>query len=479
MESKRDLNWKDFLVSPPNSESEDQTRNVDIVQSVMDSCELQTREIKETLDLDLTLALPEHLELPKTFLPPEMQIPLIPSFGIMSGPLAMTPLVKLEAERDHVTLPPAEPGTSNQPSNYKKGGHIKRPMNAFMVWAKIQRPELARANPKAINKEISVLLGEEWNKLSEEQKKPYYEEARKLKVEHNKTFPDWEYRPQPRKSKKLQPSVSTTYPVVQYPMPVFRMSPLAQSTGEEAVTLPAPADNSVSTPPEHPSTVVPAETTPPLALTPLQTKNPELLLEENPSSSVSNPEMLQSSEQLSAESQETPFIQELDCPSDYSRRLTCVPKPGILPYPLVYPGFFGFHPQFGFQNLFLPGLHFFPSSMYSCNRVLARGDIGGQLPGYRRYYEDQYHQHEPTSSAFSRENSCHACGDQQVDSEDLCSCHSLEGNSFYTELDDDLSFMDQINFGLVASEGGTQAQDADVNVTDTEDESENKVLTQL
>lgn len=62
-------------------------------------------------------------------------------------------------------------------------------MNAFMVWARIHRPALAKANPNANNAEISVQLGLEWSKLTEEQKQPYYDEARKIKQRHREEFP--------------------------------------------------------------------------------------------------------------------------------------------------------------------------------------------------------------------------------------------------------------------------------------------------
>ncbi|XP_077122544.1 transcription factor SOX-30 [Ranitomeya variabilis] len=481
MESKRGQNMKDFpLLSSIKSENDAPTCSADIIQSAMDSCDLQSWGIGETLDLDLTLGLPEHLTLPMT-LPPRMQppLPLFPSFGSTSDPLVMEPLVKLETENVPFTLPPAASGMCFKPITYEKNGYIKRPMNAFMVWARIHRPALARANPKASNADISVQLGVEWNKLSEEQKEPYYAESRKLKAKHSETFPDWVYRP--GKYRKSQPSDGTNYSALQYQMPTytFKMEPFAQSAGEEAVTLPASVDNSIFTPLVHPSTVEPAETTPSLALIPLQTIKPEYLLEEDPSPSVSSPETVQSSVLPSSESQERPLIQELHYPRDYSRLPACVPQPGILPYPPVYPGYFGFHPQFGFRNLFLPGCYFVPSSMYPSNRLLARGDIGGQLPGYRRYYENQYHQHEPMFSSFSSDYPCHACDDQRVTSEDLCSCHSQEGNSFCTEPDEDQLSMGQIYFRPIAFDERAHAQDEDVNVTDIENESKSTVLRRL
>ena len=80
-------------------------------------------------------------------------------------------------------------GIPDTPFSKDRNGHVKRPMNAFMVWARIHRPALAKANPAANNAEISVQLGLEWNKLSEEQKKPYYDEAQKIKEKHREEFP--------------------------------------------------------------------------------------------------------------------------------------------------------------------------------------------------------------------------------------------------------------------------------------------------
>lgn len=84
--------------------------------------------------------------------------------------------------------------------------HIKRPMNAFMIWSQIER---TKQSPGLHHAEISKRLGSRWKMLSSEERQPFIAEASRLRLLHLKQYPEYKYKP--RKKKEPKNSVDVTF----------------------------------------------------------------------------------------------------------------------------------------------------------------------------------------------------------------------------------------------------------------------------
>ncbi|XP_077451013.1 transcription factor 7-like 1-A [Stigmatopora argus] len=80
--------------------------------------------------------------------------------------------------------------------------YIKKPLNAFMLYAKENRPILKMLYEKKDSASINKLLGQMWKTLSQYDKQKYFEEAQRLNDEHAIMYPNWSTRDNYGKTKK-------------------------------------------------------------------------------------------------------------------------------------------------------------------------------------------------------------------------------------------------------------------------------------
>uniref|UniRef100_A0A3B4Z247 Transcription factor 7 like 1b n=1 Tax=Stegastes partitus TaxID=144197 RepID=A0A3B4Z247_9TELE len=89
----------------------------------------------------------------------------------------------------------------------EKKPHIKKPLNAFMLYMREERPRVVAQCKVKESATINQILGQRWHSLSKDEQAKYYELARKERLVHSKLYPGWSAR-----DNYLQPLSLTTKP---------------------------------------------------------------------------------------------------------------------------------------------------------------------------------------------------------------------------------------------------------------------------
>uniref|UniRef100_A0A665WCS0 Protein capicua homolog n=1 Tax=Echeneis naucrates TaxID=173247 RepID=A0A665WCS0_ECHNA len=89
-------------------------------------------------------------------------------------------------------------GDKNSPGKREKD-HIRRPMNAFMIFSKRHRALVHQRHPNQDNRTVSKILGEWWYALGPKEKQKYHDLAFQVKEAHFKAHPDWKWCNKDRK----------------------------------------------------------------------------------------------------------------------------------------------------------------------------------------------------------------------------------------------------------------------------------------
>lgn len=89
--------------------------------------------------------------------------------------------------------PPPPNVVATMPTKSKKP-HIKKPLNAFMLFMKEQRAQVVSECTLRESAAINQILGRKWHELERAEQSKYYEMARQERLKHMQLYPGWSAR---------------------------------------------------------------------------------------------------------------------------------------------------------------------------------------------------------------------------------------------------------------------------------------------
>ncbi|NP_571371.2 transcription factor 7-like 1-B [Danio rerio] len=209
-------------------------------------------------------------------------------------PAIVSPVIKQEPNGE--LSPPVNtksPGPNKKDEDKKP--HIKKPLNAFMLYMKEMRAKVVAECTLKESAAINQILGRRWHSLSREEQAKYYELARKERQLHSQLYPGWSARDNYGKRKKRKRdnktdstpedfSMRSKKPCVQY-LPQEKMIDSPGSSHGSMLDSPATPSAALASPAAPAATH--SEQAQPLSLTTKPERFP-LLSKPPPSSSSSS-----------------------------------------------------------------------------------------------------------------------------------------------------------------------------------------------
>ncbi|XP_029312671.1 transcription factor 7-like 2 isoform X15 [Cottoperca gobio] len=117
-------------------------------------------------------------------------------------PAIVTSNVKQESSHSDISLNSSKQSDAKKEEEKKKQVHIKKPLNAFMLYMKEMRAKVVAECTLKESAAINQILGRRWHALSREEQAKYYELARKERQLHMQLYPGWSARDNYGKRKK-------------------------------------------------------------------------------------------------------------------------------------------------------------------------------------------------------------------------------------------------------------------------------------
>nr|XP_019938911.1 PREDICTED: transcription factor 7-like 2 isoform X1 [Paralichthys olivaceus] len=109
-------------------------------------------------------------------------------------PAIVTPNVKQESSHSDISSLNSKQSDAKKEEEKKKQVHIKKPLNAFMLYMKEMRAKVVAECTLKESAAINQILGRRWHALSREEQAKYYELARKERQLHMQLYPGWSAR---------------------------------------------------------------------------------------------------------------------------------------------------------------------------------------------------------------------------------------------------------------------------------------------